>query len=93
MNHRSSDPWTSEAAARSVEDAARTERNRLLRAYEECPDGLTDEEAAEMVGARGCWWKRCSELRALGRIRPTGRTRSGVSGRSRIVCKIVEVEP
>jgi hypothetical protein len=87
---RASDPETSHAAAASIDRNTETHR-KLLEAWR-CAGarGLTDEEAAiaadlpPLVG----YWKRCSELRAAGRIVPTGETRVGSTGRRRIVCRI-----
>lgn len=88
MSVRPTDPWTSEFADNSVRGSATTQREIILAAYRAHPDGLTDEEAAEIAGVRGCWWKRCSELRQQGLIFDTGRIRAGAAGRPRIVCAI-----
>jgi hypothetical protein len=58
--------------------------------------GLTDEQAgmgtswlnANMYEYRICYWKRCSELRKLGFIEPTGETRLSSAGQPQQVCKI-----
>jgi hypothetical protein len=58
--------------------------------------GLTDEEAgmgtswlnSNMYDHRICYWKRCSELRKLGFIEPTGETRLSSAGQPQQVCKI-----
>lgn len=86
MSARTTDPWTSKAAAHSIQNSAHTQREIIMDAYRAHPDGLTDEEAASHAGVGGCWWKRCSELRALGMIVDTGQVRIGISGRARIVC-------
>ena len=83
---RVTDPWTSGYADRSVRDSSATQREIIMRAFEQHPDGLTDEEAAAVAGVGGCWWKRCSELRSLGLIVDSGRVRKGTAGRPRIVC-------
>lgn len=83
---RVTDPWTSSYADRSIREAAVTQRETILRAFEQHPDGLTDEEAAAVAGVGGCWWKRCSELRQQGLIVDSGRVRKGTAGRPRIVC-------
>lgn len=88
MSVRPTDPWTSGHAERSIRDTAATQRELILAVYRTNPDGLTDEEAAEIAGVRGCWWKRCSELRQLGMIFDTGRVRAGAAGRPRIICAI-----
>ena len=91
-NARTSDPITSHLGAADVEPRALTQRGRLLAAFRAHPDGLTDEEAAILavgVSYRSCWWKRCSELRDLGLIEPTGEMREGSQGSKRIVCRPV----
>ena len=58
--------------------------------------GLTDEECgmatpwkeSSMYDERVCYWKRCSELRKLGFIQPTGATRTSVAGQEQQVCEI-----
>jgi hypothetical protein len=85
---RHSDPWTSHAAAISIRQTAKSQREAILAAYADYPNGLTDEEAASIAGAKGCWWKRCSELRAEGLIVDTGYVRNGSAGRARIVCAV-----
>lgn len=83
---RKSDPWTSKYADHSVRDSAVTQREILLRVFNQHESGLTDEEAAAIAGVGGCWWKRCSELRSLGLIVNSGQVRKGTAGRPRIVC-------
>lgn len=83
---RVTDPWTSGYADMSVRGSAVTQREILLRVFEDNADGLTDEEAAAVAGVGGCWWKRCSELRQQGLIVDSGRVRKGAAGRPRIVC-------
>jgi hypothetical protein len=87
LSARRTDPWTSHAAAESMVTPARTQREALLAAYAANPLGLTDEEACTIAGIPG-GWKRCSELRKLGRIIATPYTRLGSSGRHGIVCAI-----
>ena len=81
---RASDPVTSQAAARKPRD---TQRLKVLRAYLHGP--LTDEESAVWSGVRG-GWRRCSELRQLGLIVPTGQTRDSSMGSAMQVCQITE---
>lgn len=58
--------------------------------------GLTDEECgmktpwkeSTMYVERVCYWKRCSELRKLGFIEPTGWTRKSFAGQEQQVCEI-----
>lgn len=82
---RSSDPETSHDAARR---ASYGDRFRVLGSYSRGA-ALTDHEAYQ---AAGLDWRgsrqRCSDLRALGWIAPTGETRSTPSGRSAAVCAI-----
>lgn len=88
MSVRPTDPWTSDHADGSVRGVAATQRELILAVYRTNPNGLTDEEAADIAGVRGCWWKRCSELRQQGMIFDTGRVRAGSAGRPRIICAI-----
>jgi hypothetical protein len=58
--------------------------------------GLIDEQVGKetawlnsnMYEYRICYWKRCSELRKLGFIEPTGETRLSSAGQPQQVCKI-----
>lgn len=95
---RHSDPKTSHKAAASP-FRRNTQRHLLLIEYQlaaspdrvslEQPIGLTDEEAASLAGIlRGCPWKRCSELREMHLIRPTGETRQSSMGVAQNVCVI-----
>jgi len=88
---RRSDPATSRDAAEALEVARRVYR-QLLDAFGSAGDaGLTDEEAIARAGldSSGGWWKRCSELRGLGLIEPTGEVRrSPTTGRGRMVCRV-----
>ena len=81
---RAGDPETSHQAARKPRENQRT---KVLRAYLNGP--LTDEEAAIWSGVRG-GWRRCSELRKLGLIVPTGTTRDSSMGSAMQVCSITE---
>lgn len=86
---RSTDPSTCQAPKNRHAQAA-----RLLDAY--CLHDLTDEEAVEVTighqatladeGLR----RRASDLRALGWIAATGKTRPNRAGRQRIVCAITD---
>jgi hypothetical protein len=92
---RASDPVTSKAAANDVRIRARSQRGTLLRAFVMAGEhGLTDEEAAYVTrlveNRSACWWKRCSDLRELGLIAPTGDTRPGSAGSDRMVCVVTE---
>jgi hypothetical protein len=83
---RSTDPATSHAAAAKPYRRGSL-RHRLLIAYGEA-EGLTDEEAADEIKVYSGAWKRCSELRNLGMIRPTGATRTSSAGAEQQVCRI-----
>lgn len=67
---RKTDPETSKAAAKTVNES---QCLSMLRAFLWYPKaGLTDEEAAEQANLDelhgACWWHRASDLRALGYI-------------------------
>ncbi len=91
---RKVDPVTSHMAGANVQRRVNGQKWRLLLAYAGAEDGLTDEQAAMVAGladVRGCcWWKRCSELRELGMIRPTGMKRMSTLGELRQVCGITD---
>jgi hypothetical protein len=90
---RTTDPRTSHqySAERMRKN---TQTHRLLATFGRWPDdGLTDEQAMERsqgVSASSEFAKRCSDLRAAGLIRDTGRDRKGNSGLDRIVSEITE---
>jgi hypothetical protein len=54
--------------------------------------GFTDEEVgiftALALKPRCCYWKRCSELRAMGFIAPTGDFAKSTAGELQRICKI-----
>ena len=90
---RASDPPTSKAAAKAVRVRAGSQCGALLRAFVMAGEhGLTDEEAAYVTrlveNRSACWWKRCSDLRELGLIVPTGATRPGAAGSARMVSAV-----
>jgi len=86
---RNPDHETSIEGARAIEYRAGSQKARLLEAYRHYPLGLTDEAAAAREGLlHTCYWKRCGELRADGKIIPTGETRMGSAGVQRIVCRL-----
>lgn len=82
---RTSDPATSHAAARANVPRRGSQALRILATYLDAP--RTDEEAAEMAGVPG-GWKRCSDLRRLGYITPTGTTARTSYGVEANVCSI-----
>jgi hypothetical protein len=83
-----------------------TQRDLILRTYHyyksyDFPEfmfGMTDEEVgmrtkvgtSSMFDLRVCYWKRCSELRKLGLIEPTGETRVSSAGQKQQVCRITQ---
>lgn len=92
LTYRANDPKTSQQAPAKAKRM--TAMYRLLGVY--CLNDLTDEEAVEMMLGRPATLadegkrRRCSDLRALGWIAPTGETRPNASGRQRIVCQITD---
>ena len=84
---RNSDSVTSHDGRGDVAPRIRGQKWKLLQAYNDHPDGLTDEEAARIAGLLHTgYWKRCSELRVVGCIRPNGQTRAGCAGSQQMVC-------
>lgn len=91
---RHTDPPTSQEAAASRENRLRwgSQRHKLLAAFADATD-MTDEEAGKVTGlysSRACYWKRCGELRDLGLIEDTGRTRTSECGHEVIVSAITQ---
>lgn len=87
---RRSDPPTAHTAAARIRP--RSARWALMIAHVANPNGLTDEEAAELAGLslRSEYATRCSELRGHGYLEDTERTRVGDSGLPRMVRRITE---
>lgn len=86
---RASDPTTSQQGAAHIRPKTGSQMNMLLAAYRKHPIyGLTDEEASTLAGLNNGGWKRCSDLRRLGFIEPTGETRPALSGVQQRVCRI-----
>ena len=82
---RNSDPLTSHKAAVANAPRRGSQALRILATYLEVPQ--TDESAAEAAGVPG-GWKRCSDLRRLGYIVPTGTTARTSYGVEANVCAI-----
>lgn len=85
---RRDDPSTSHQAAK-MPFRRESQRHLLLKQY----DGwnLIDEEAAVKAGiVKGCPWKRCSELREMGFIEPTGEEKLSSSKAAQRICRITE---
>jgi hypothetical protein len=89
---RKEDPITSVLGAGDVKPRKRSQAMLLLAEY--LQGGMTDEEAGMASGLalkpKCCYWKRCSELRAMGLIIPTGETRLSSAGSAMQVCEITE---
>lgn len=89
---RNSDPATSKAAAESVKVTAKSQAAKLLMAHYRNPQGLTDEEAAEIAGLnpRSEFRTRCSSLRNMGLLDDTLFTRQSSMGRQNVVRVITQ---
>jgi hypothetical protein len=89
---RKEDPITSVLGAGDVKPRKRSQAMLLLAEY--LHGGMTDEEAGMASGLalkpKCCYWKRCSELRAMGLIIPTGETRLSSAGSAMQVCEITQ---
>ena len=92
--HRDHDPVTSVMESARVQVRAGSQKSILLFYYAKAGEaGLTDEEAGIESGLharRANYWRRCSDLRALGLIQPTGGWRLSTMGERRMVCVITE---
>lgn len=92
---RRTDPETSHQAARANRPQRNSQRQRLLGAFANNAavhgDGLTDEEAGDLVGLdHVAATRRLSELRQCGWIAPTGTTRPTRSGCESMVCLLTD---
>lgn len=76
---RASDPATSHEAAASMEQHIGPQHSTILRCLADRP-GLSSAEVDTLVGFNT--WRRCSELKQQGYIRPIGTTKNPASGRS-----------
>jgi hypothetical protein len=93
---RNSDPASSKAASVGASKRRPSQQVVLLKAYAinaiHGHKGLTDEMAGiytNLAGKPGCcYWKRCSELRAKGYIKPTGEHSLSRAGEMQMVCQI-----
>ena len=83
---RTSDPETSQAASKLNKGARETQRHKLLMTYWRL-GAMTDEEASDLAHIKH-GWKRCSELRNMGYIKPTGKTKKTKSGGTARICRI-----
>ena len=89
---RANNGATSKAGAKSLTVRAGSQRALLLSRYK--ADSMTDEEAGHASGLamlpKCCYWKRCSELRQAGYIKPNGKTRISSAGSEQQVCHITD---
>jgi hypothetical protein len=86
--HRNPDRATSVEGAHNVQMRSGTQKVKLLAAYAIYFE-LTDDEAAAYADLlQSTYWRRCGELRDLGLIEDTGKTRPGRAGVSRMICRI-----
>lgn len=92
QGHRDHDPITSVMADANVQTRAGSQKWTLLVFYTQAGEqGLTDEEAGIRSGLKdkgANYWRRCSDLRALGLIEPTGEKRISTMRELRMVCRI-----
>jgi hypothetical protein len=88
---RRNDGATSTGGAKAMTVRAGSQRAKLLATYF-AEQYLTDEEAGHASGLASlpkcCYWKRCSELRQAGYIKPNGKTRVSSAGVEQQVCHI-----
>ena len=89
---RKNDHTTSRQAAEIVRPRRVSQATLLLQTYAQNTDGLTDEEAGDKSGLTAkpkcCYWKRCSELRAVGFITQIDTVRISSAGCTQMVCQI-----
>ena len=86
---RATDPDTSAAGARHIRPKVGSQIMLLLQVYRDHSIyGLTDEQACTLATLVNGGWKRCSDLRRLGWIEPTGETRPATSGVPQRICRI-----
>lgn len=89
---RRDDPHTSRDATVGASQRSPSQKIRLLLAYAEHPEGLTDEEAGFVTGLihlpKCSYWKRCGELEAEGFLARTLFTRPGVTGNQQMIRQI-----
>jgi len=89
---RRSDPLTSKEASKGASERSLSQKMRLLLAYADNPNGLTDEEAGVITGLfslpKCSYWKRCGELETEGLIARTLLTRQGMTGNQMMVRQI-----
>ena len=88
---RANNGATSKAGAKSLTVRAGSQRDKLL-STNNAQDYLSDDYAGHASGLASlpmcCYWKRCSELRQAGYIKPNGKTRISSAGVEQQVCHI-----
>ena len=88
---RRNDKATSKAGAQAMTVRSGSQRAKLLATYF-AEQYLTDEEAGRASGLASlpkcCYWKRCSELRQAGYIKPNCKTRISSACVEQQVCHI-----
>jgi hypothetical protein len=92
QNARFSDPETSHEAAARL-STKQSHCAILLGIYANQPysqrsHGLTDDEAGELSGLENGAWKRCSDLRGQGFIKPVAKRLNKKTGRRVQACSI-----
>ena len=86
---RRSDPATSHKAASCPGSIMKWASNKHLLLLAFAKRSMTDEQAEVRSGVRiAGYWKRCSELRSLGLIEPTGKTEAARTGKEVMVSRI-----
>ena len=86
---RRSDPATSHKAASCPGSIMKWASNKHLLLLAFAKRNMTDEQAEVRSGVRiAGFWKRCSELRALGLIEPTGKSEIASTGKEVMVSRI-----
>ena len=88
---RNTDPVTSKIAGKSASKRSPSQQMIILRAFAS-GRGFTDEEVGDFTGLsanrRCCYWKRCSELRTMGFIVPTGDFGKSSANELQMICKV-----
>jgi hypothetical protein len=95
LAYRHKNPVTSRQGDKDNRLRRSSQQFRCLQIYGRYPNiGCTNEEVGFLSGldeSNACYWKRCSELRALGFIEDTGKYELARSGSRQMVCRITEL--
>lgn len=86
---RDTDPHTSHAAAHHLSDKT-TIMRAMLAEFARYQHGLTAEWVCGLTDHLNGGWKRVSDLKRLGYVKPTGKTVTGSSGRQQQLLAITE---